>query len=105
MLSVAVLGQQMLYRRGITQPQLFTLLLLLGCAALGRLQIPKSFPELGRSQMVQMSVPKLPQQHKLWVHNTRSLSPLSIYEAVTSWILIFKTFYVLCLMSLKALGR
>lgn len=76
--SVAALGQETLFWRGITQPQLFTLVLYLGCAALGRLQIPKSFPQLGRSQMVQMSVPKPPQQHKLWVHNTRSLSSLSI---------------------------
>lgn len=107
--SVAVLGQQTLYWRGVTQPQLFTLVLYLGCAALERLWIPKSFPELGRSQMVQMSVSKPPQLHKLWVHNTRSLSSLSICEAMTmkltSWILIFKTFYVLFLMSLKTLGR
>lgn len=63
--SAAVLGQQTLYWRGVTQPQLFTLVSFLGCAALGRLQIPKSFPELGRSRMVQMSVPKPPHLHKL----------------------------------------
>lgn len=58
------------------QPRLFTLALHLGCAALGSLQSPTSFPELGRSQLVQKGVAKPPWQYKLWVRETCSFSAL-----------------------------
>lgn len=80
------------------QPQLFTLVFHLGSAALGSLQFPKTFPVLGRSQMVQA----------IRATGTQDLlSFCSVYPKTIKlnlWILTFKTLYGLCLMSLKALG-